>query len=68
MKGIIFDFIEENWVAFRRTCKDHGIPDDEVEGQFDKFKRDLNDLDGLVEGQIQKIGRGLRYPNTVTYE
>lgn len=62
MKDVIFDFVEENWTAFRRTCKDHGIPDDEVENKFDEFKKGLQALDN------QSIGRGLRDSNTVTYD
>ncbi|MES0340739.1 MAG: hypothetical protein ABUK08_00330 [Candidatus Humimicrobiaceae bacterium] len=58
MKTVIFDFVEENWTAFRRTCKDHGIPDDEVENKFDEFKKNLHYLDNpLVEF---KSGFGLR--------
>ena len=42
MWQIIFDYIENNWMDFIRHCKEHGVPEDEVEEEIDTLKRIIN--------------------------
>ncbi len=41
MEYTIIDFIEENWSAFVQRCTESGIPENEVEAEFDKIKEKL---------------------------
>ncbi len=58
MKGLIFDFIEENWTSFLGKCAESGMSEDEADKEFCEFKKYLHALDNPLMNQ--SIGRGLR--------
>jgi len=39
MITVILDFISNNWGAFVEHCRQHGIPDNEIEAELEKIEK-----------------------------
>lgn len=35
---LLREFAEENWTAFLQRCKDGGIPEEDIEKEFNNFE------------------------------